>query len=312
VSVARRARPTGADERAVGERRWLWPSFAAPGVVWLILLFLTPLYAVLAVAMGGLDPIFQLAVPVWNPAQWDPGVFGDVARELVTGSLRDTMLRTIGYVFVASLVSLVIGYPIAYFVSRHAGRRKILYLGLILAPFWIPYLMRMLAWVNLLDTAGWINDILTFTGIVGEPINWLGGRSETVILGLVYGYAPFLILPLFAALDRIDKSVIEAARDLGASPFKAFVRVTLPLSKHGILAGVAIIMLPMFGDYYTPELLSGSPRTRMIGNEIQLNLQNGPTEPFGAALTAVLMSVVGLLMIYYLVSVARAQKEVRR
>jgi ABC-type spermidine/putrescine transport system permease subunit I len=299
-------------ERHIGERGWLWSALAGPGVLWLVLLFLTPLYAVLAVAMGGLHPIFSIAVPVWNPALWDPGIFADVLRDLFLGPLRETLVRTFAYVGTASFLCLIIGYPVAYFVARHAGRRKVAYLVLILTPFWIPYLMRMLAWVNLLDTEGYVNDILRLTGVIAEPRNWLGGKHETVILGLVYGYIPYFILPLFAALDRIDQQVIEAARDLGASPVKAFFRVTLPLSKQGILAGMAIIMLPMFGDYYTPGLMSGSPRTRMIGNQIELTLQNGPTQSYGAALTTVLMVLVALLMVYYLFSVARAQREADR
>jgi spermidine/putrescine transport system permease protein len=132
-----------------------------------------------------------------------------------------------------------------------------------------------------------------------------------VILGLVYGYIPFFILPLFAALDRIDKSVLEAARDLGASPFRTFVHVTLPLSRQGILAGLVIIMLPMFGDYYTPDLMSGSPKTGMIGNEIYLFINSGIGETRGAALTLVLMLFVAVLMLYYLFNIARASREER-
>jgi len=140
---------------------------------------------------------------------------------------------------------------------------------------------------------------------------WLSGRHDTVIMGLVYGYVPYLILPLFAALDRIDPSLIEAARDLGASPIRAFRRVTLPLSKQGILAGLVIIMLPMFGDYYTPNLLSGRTSTYMIGNQIELLVRTGVGKSKGAALTLVLMSVVALLMLYYLINVMRAQREAR-
>jgi ABC-type spermidine/putrescine transport system permease subunit I len=130
-------------------------------------------------------------------------------------------------------------------------------------------------------------------------------------MGLVYGYVPFLILPLFAALDRIDQSTIQAARDLGASPFRAFLHVTLPLSKQGILAGLVIIMLPMFGDYYTNTLLSRSPRTRMVGNEIELFVNSNSGEARGATITVLLMALVGILMAYYLISVARATREAR-
>jgi spermidine/putrescine transport system permease protein len=197
-------------------------------------------------------------------------------------------------------------------VARRAGRWKILLLVLILAPFWINYIMRMFAWQNLLEVDGYVNDILMGVGILDEPRNWLAGHPETVILGLVYGYIPYFILPLFAALDRIDASLLEAARDLGASPFWTFVRVTLPLSKQGILAGLVIIMLPMFGDYYTPDLMGFSRAPiRMIGNEIYTRLHHGISEPEGAALTMLLMVFVGILMVYYLVSVSRAQREAR-
>jgi ABC-type spermidine/putrescine transport system permease subunit I len=276
----------------------------------LILLFLTPFYAILSVAMGRLDPIFHFARPVWNPIAWNPDVFGQVLGEVFGGQLGEILLRTIVFVLVAGALCLVVGYPVAYYVARRAGRWKILLLVLILAPFWINYIMRMFAWQSLLETDGYVNDILTFVGLLDEPRNWLAGNPETVVLGLVYGYIPYFILPLFAALDRIDRSVLEAARDLGASPFWTFVKVTLPLSKQGVLAGLVIIALPMFGDYYTPELMGFSRAPiRMIGNEIQTRLQHGISEPEGATLTLILMTFVALLMLYYLISVFRAQRE---
>jgi ABC-type spermidine/putrescine transport system permease subunit I len=301
-----------ADERgAVGEGRWLWPGFALPGVVWLIILFVTPLYAIMAMAMGTSDPVFGDTLPVWNPLRWDFATFGDVLGELFTGQLGVVFLRTLVYVFVAAGLSLLIGYPVAYYIARHAGRYRVLLLLLIIAPFWINYLMRMLAWVNLLSTDGYVNRILMFVGVLDAPREWLVGKPETVVLGLVYGYVPFLILPLFAALDRIDQRVIEAARDLGASPAQAFFRVTLPLSYQGMLAGCVIIMLPMFGDYYTATLLSGSPKTNMIAKLIEQNINASAGGNTGAALTVVLMVFVGLLMTYYLFSVARATREAR-
>jgi spermidine/putrescine transport system permease protein len=211
---------------------------------------------------------------------------------------------------IACVICVVVGYPVAYFVARRVEHRKGLWLMGLLAPFWVNYLMRMLAWVNLLSPDGLVNRMLGAFG--AAPQDWLGGRHSTVILGLVYGYLPFFILPLYAALDRIDRQVLEAARDLGASPREAFWRVTLPLSKQGILAGLVIVMLPMFGDYYTPNLLSGSPRTRMIGNQIdqfvnQTTSQGGE----GAALTIVLMVAVAILMLYYLFNIARVTEQAR-
>ena len=303
--------PDDGGRRAVGEKRWLWPSLAAPGVIWLVLLFLVPLYAVLAVAMGAPDPIFGGALPAWNPLAWDPAEFGTIFGEIFGGQLGVVFLRTLVYVAVATFLSLLIGYPVAYYVSRHAGRWRVPLLMLIIAPFWINYLMRMLAWVNLLSTDGYVNQVLMFVGILDAPREWLVGKHSTVILGLVYGYVPFLILPLFAALDRIDPRVIEAARDLGASPARAFFGVTLPLSSQGILAGCVIVMLPMFGDYYTATLLSGSPKTNMVGKLIEQDILSGAGSGRGAALTVVLMMFVGILMTYYLYSVARASREAR-
>ena len=299
----------GATEyQAVGQKRWVWPAFAAPGVVWLLLLFLVPFYAVFAIAMGQTDPIFNRAQPEWNPIYWDPAAFGRVLEDLFAGQLGRVALRTIAYVFIASLICLVLGYPVAYFVSRRSGRWRGLWLLLILAPFWINYLMRMMAWVNLLSPGAQMDQAFFLFGL--DPPSWLAGHHFVVILGLVYGYIPFLILPLFGSLDRIDEATLEAARDLGASPSRTFWRVTLPLSKQGILAGLVIIMLPMFGDYYTQNLVSGSPRTRMLGNAIdgfinQTSSQGG----VGAALTVVLMVFVAGLMAYYLITVTRATRE---
>lgn len=299
-----------AETQAVGQSRWIWPAFATPGVTWLVLLFLVPFYGVLAVAMGGLDPIFLRPVPEWNPLRWDASAFGEVLADLFGGQLGVVAIRTIIYVVIASALSIVIGYPVAYFVARRVQKRKALWLALLLAPFWINYLMRMLAWVNLLSPDGLVNRL--WEGIGLAPQEWLAGQHLTVILGLVYGYIPFFILPLYAALDRIDRQVLEAARDLGASPRGAFWRVTLPLSKQGVLAGVVIIMLPMFGDYYTPNLLSGSPRTRMIGNQIdQFVNQTSSQGGQGAALTLVLMALVAVLMLYYLRNIARVTDEAR-
>jgi putrescine transport system permease protein len=300
-----------AEYDTVGQRTWVWPGFALPGVAWLALLFLVPFYAIFAIAMGRIDPILLRPVPEWNPFYWDPSVFAGVLGDLFGGRIGVVAMRTIAYVFVASALCVLIGYPVAYFVSRRAGRWRWLWLMLILAPFWINYLMRMMSWVNLLSPDGQANQFLGLFGVTSYP-EWLSGQHFVVVLGLVYGYIPFFILPLFAALDRIDDATLEAARDLGASNTQTFWRVTWPLSRNGVLGGLVIIMLPMFGDYYTPTLLSGSPRTRMIGNTIdQFINQTTSQSAIGAALTIVLMVFVAGLMAYYLITINRATKEAR-
>ncbi len=290
--------------------RWLWRGFALPGIVWLVLLFVVPFYAVLCVAMGSVDPILQQPVPAWNPADWNVGWINEtLQRFLPGGELWGVAVRTVVYVAISLALCLLIGYPVAYYISRHARRTKSLLLILLILPFWISYLMRMLAWVNLLAPDGYVNRFLIFTHVLSQPYGWLDGQSSTVILALVYGYIPYLILPLYAALDRIDRSVLEAARDLGASPARAFFRVTLPLSKTGVLGGAVLIALPMFGDYYTPNIVSGAPSTSMVGNQIDLYFHGGPQPTIGAAITILLSVFLTVLMAYYMWSIHRASRE---
>ncbi len=300
-------RRLGADTS--GDR--FWAGLALPGVVWLCIFFLLPFYVILCVALGSVDPIFQTPSPEWNPLNWNTSAFEFVFEGLFTSgaAFQTVFVRTFVYVVAATALSLLIAYPVAYYVARYGGRWKGLLLIGLIAPFFISYLMRMLAWINLLQDDGWVNDVLVWLGILDAPRNWLDGRASSVILGLVYGYVPFMILPLYAFLDRIDRSLLEAARDLGASPFQAFRMVTLPLSMPAILAGIVIIALPMFGDYYTPDLLSGAPQTSLIGNQINLYIRGGQQIPVGAALVVVLMLFLLVLMGYYIYATARAGRK---
>jgi ABC-type spermidine/putrescine transport system permease subunit I len=292
--------------------RWLWQGFSLPGIVWLILLFIVPFYAVTAVAFGSVDPTLFTPIPIWNPLEWNAGWVGDALTRLEPGNdLWGVFVRTCEYVGVSLVLSLAIGYPVAYYIARHASRTKSLLLILLILPLWISYLMRMLAWVNLLAPDGYVNRFLEYTHVINAPYGWLDGRSITVILALVYGYIPYLILPLYASLDRIDKSLMEAARDLGASPLRTFMHVTLPLSKTGILGGAVLIALPMFGDYYTPNIVSGAPTTSMLGNQIDLYFHFTSQPTVGAALTLLLSAFLVILMAYYMVTVARATREQR-
>jgi putrescine transport system permease protein len=300
--------------------RWLWPLFALPGVAWLAILFLLPFYAVVGVAFGSVDPILLTAVPAWNPLQWNTGWMAHVLNELVPGGVYWTvMLRTTEYVGFSLAGCMLIGYPVAYYIARHASRTKSLLLILLILPFWISYLMRMLAWVNLLAPDGYATRALSFTHVsdalqrlhvINDPNNYLSGQSFTVILALIYGYIPYFILPLYASLDRIDRSHLEAARDLGASPFRAFLHVTLPLSKTGLLGGAVLIVLPMFGDYYTPNIVSSAPTTSMIGNQIDLYFHGGPQPTIGAAITILLSAFLVVLMGYYMWTIHRASREI--
>jgi spermidine/putrescine transport system permease protein len=282
-----------------------WVALAAPGVLWLAILFIVPFYAVLSIAMGKLDQLIANPIAVWNPFDWSSSAVIDVWRDIFGSNsfAGPILLRTIVYTAIASLLCLLIGYPAAYFVARFSGRRKGLFLVLLIAPFWISYMMRMLAWIDLLSTGGYVNKALGWVGI--SPVNWLSGNAVTVVLGLVYGYIPYLIMVLYAGLDRIDGALLEAGRDLGLGRTRTFWRVTLPLSRQAILTGLLITVLPMLGDYYTNQMLSGSASTSMIGNLIQGQLGTPGLESQGAVLSLMLLVVLLIPMIYYVIATNR-------
>jgi spermidine/putrescine transport system permease protein len=296
--------------------RRIWALLTLPGVAWLGVFFLFAFYAVVAVGLGNITELYQ-PVPHWNPIDWNVGYLWQAIEDVVPGGRTwDVFVRTIVYVVIALILSLAVGYPVAYYTSRHGGRWRVLILVLLVLPFWISYLMRMFAWTNLLDSGGYVArflGVISFDGLLRtlgllDGTNWLGGQHITVIMALVYGYVPYLILPLYASLDRIDQRLIEAARDLGAPPLSAFWRVIVPLSKTGVMAGVVLIALPMFGDYYTPDLMSGSPRTSMLGNAINGYVQGGPDKSLGASLTLLLAAFLLVFMLYYLRVLRRDQE----
>jgi len=296
----RRRRRDASDQRTgVWYPRWYWPSFVAPGAIWLALMFVLPFYVVFAVAFGSVDKVFRLPVPYYAPWWWSFGTFNQTLTKFYEYPhiYQDPLIRTFEYVIAASVICLVLGYAVAYYTARYATRYKVLILILLVSPFWISYLMRIYAWQGLLDAGGPINKLLQPVGF-GDT-RFLEGKPVTVILGLVYGYIPFMILPIYASLDRIQESLLEAGRDLGGSGASTFWRVTLPLSRPAILAGIVIVTLPMFGDYYTNDLL-GTTKTSMFGNLIaqQREASGGSTQ--AASLVLILSVIVLLPMLYYL------------
>ena len=247
-----------------------WGLLALPGMAWLAAFFLVAFYAIVAVGLGNITDVYE-PVPHWNPLDWNVGYMLQALEDVVPGGRTwDVFVRTLLYVGLAVVLSLAIGYPVAYYVSRHAhgphegraaGPAGRAVLDLVPdADVRLDEPARLAAATRRrCSNALSIDALFRAVGLL-DGDDWLGGQPIAVILGLVYGYVPYLILPLYASLDRIDQRLIEAARDLGASPAQAFRRVVLPLSKAGTLGGIVLIALPMFGDYYTPDLMSGSPR----------------------------------------------------
>lgn len=301
-----------AERGPVRGTRWLWPLLALPGTVWLALLLVAPMYVVVAILFGGVDPILRQPVPVWNPADWDTAQLRYVWDHVVgpDAFFRPALVRTVVYVGIASLLCLLIAYPVAYYTARFAGRWKGPLLFALIAPFWISYMMRMLAWVNLLQADGLVNRTLGAGGLFDVHVNWLNGRPSVVVLGLVYGYVPYMILPLFAGLDRLPQATLEAARDLGASRWETFRRVTWPLSRPAVVVSLLVTTLPMLGDYFTNDLLSGSPDTTMVGNLINNSvLTPGQTGQAGAFVLLILL--VSVLPMFLYVRSTRAGAEVQ-
>jgi spermidine/putrescine transport system permease protein len=293
-----------------GSTRLFWAALAAPGIIWLALLFIVPFYAILAIAFGTINQLFGYPVAVWDPLRWSSANFSAAMHDVVGGTafVGPIILRTLVYVAVASLLSLLIAYPAAYFVARFAGRRRGFFLVLLIAPFWISYMMRMLAWIDLLQTGGYVNKVLTSLHLISQPVNWLGGLGPTVVLGLVYGYIPYLILVLYAGLDRIDPALIEAGRDLGLGRVRTFLRVTLPLSRQPILTGMLITVLPMLGDYFTNQLMSGTTGTTMLGNVIDDQLSTPGLQGEGAVFSMLFLLALTVPMIYYVVATSRSSR----
>lgn len=214
----------------------------------------------------------------------------------------EILFRTFALSAITTLICLLLGFPLALFISR-AGARKNLYLQLVMIPFWTSFLVRTYAWMFLLRDTGLINSALLATGILREPLPLLYNHGA-VILGLVYGHLPFAVLPLYATLERMDKSLLEAAADLGARPWESLTRVLIPLCAPAIRAASILVFIPSLGAYLTPDLLGGG-KAVMAGNLIQNQFTTARDWPFGSALSLLLMAAVAAILFLSL----RNQKE---
>jgi putrescine transport system permease protein len=295
----------------MSSRRYLL-ALGLPGLIWVALFVSVALYALVAIAVGSLDPLVLTPVPAWNPLHWSSQWLTQIGTDLKPFSGEDWVVfqRTAIYIAIALVGCIVVGYPVAYYTAICAKRSKGLILALLVAPLLVSYMLRMLAWVGLLAPTGWVNAVLVPLGIVPAQFDWLSGRSVTVVFGLIYGWIPYFIIPLYAALARFDTRYLEASRDLGAGGLQTFLHVTLPISKQGILAGTVIVALPMFGDFFTNGLLSGVSSTAMVGTLINTYAQSQTEQALAAAAAVWLTVFLAILLIPYLRSSARATREV--
>ena len=197
---------------------------------------------------------------------------------------------------IVTICTVILAYPIAYYVAMFGGKAKSLLLLLITIPFWTSYLIRIFLWKVILGYNGVINGSLMGMGIIEEPLTFILYNANAVVLTLAHAWAPFAILPIYVSLTKIDKSLLEAARDLGDNAFQRFIRVTLPLSIPGVIAATLVVFIPTVGDYVTPKLLGGTDGL-MIANMIQVQFGKANNAPLGSALAIISMFTVGLISI---------------
>ncbi|MCX7645823.1 MAG: ABC transporter permease [Rhodobacteraceae bacterium] len=272
-------------------------SEAASG---LLLISPTALYALLMLAVPlAAILLYSVLTDGYLTVEWTP-TLANYAEAWGDPLYRQVMLRSLFVSATVTLVTVLLAYPVAYYVSFHVSpSRKSLWLFLITIPFWTSYLIRVFLWKVILGFNGVVNSSLMTLGIIDEPLTFILYNVNAVVITLAHAYAPFAILPIFVALEKIDRSLLEASQDLGESRLLTFWRVTLPLSMPGVVAAVLIVFIPTIGDYVTPQLVGG-PEGRMISNAIQLQYLRLDNYPLGSALAVSAMAIVTAVSLVFL------------
>ena len=271
-------------QRRPAARAW---SLLGPGMLWLVLFFLVPLLIMAAYSLmprgtyGGVQPGFTL----------------QHYRRFFDPLYLAILQRTVVWSLVCTAVCLLLGYPVAYLVAR-AGRWRAALLFLVVLPFWTSFLVRTFAMIFLLRDSGLVNTLLLRLGLIDAPLTLLY-TPFAVLLGLVYGFLPFMILPIYASLEKLDPTLLEAAETLGATPLAGFRRITLPLSLPGVVAGCFLVFIPAMGSFLTSDLLGGAKQL-MIGNLIQNQFGAARNWPFGSAASFVVTALVLVAVSVYL------------
>jgi len=260
--------------------------------VWLLVLFLVPFLIVLKISLSDT----ALARPPYMPHfDWAKGIWAFLSQLdfdnfvfLTTDDLYwKAYLSSLQIAFVSTALTLLIGYPIAYGMARAPDEWRPTLMMLVILPFWTSFLIRVYAWMSILSKEGFLNQLLLWTGIITEPLIILN-TNTAVYIGIVYTYLPFMILPVYAALDRMDVSLIEAAEDLGCSRLTAFWLITIPMSRNGIIAGCFLVFIPAMGEFVIPSLLGGS-HTLMIGKVLWEEFFSNRDWPVASAVAVVLL-----------------------
>ena len=269
-------------------------ALISPSLAWLVLFFLAPMTVMAGLSlrpdMSGMQGgLFRLN---WTPTlkHFQNIILGDIYVPLLGLSILVALA--------VAAAATVLAYPLAYFLVFRAGKSASLLLTLAILPFWTSYLLRVIAWKTILGSSGLVNNLLVYLGLVDAPVNLLLYSRLAVVITLIYVWLPFVALPIYAALQRIDRALLEAAAILGAPPWVTFLRVTFPLSLPGVIAGFFMVFIPTVGEYITPMLVGGS-RGSLYGNIIELYFGDGINWPLGSALSVVMLAGIMLLAWFF-------------
>lgn len=289
-----------ANNRMDGRRQWLRWAVLGP-YAWLLLFFLAPFFIILKISLA--DPIVALppftAMFDWTAAGWNKvqASFDNYLFLFEDPYYVTIYLNSVKMAAISAVLCLLLGYPMAYFITRQSPRMRSMLLLAVILPFWISFLLRVYAWIGLLNTHGVINQALMWLGLIDQPLSLIY-NDFAVYLGIVYSYLPFMILPLYANLEKLDTDLEEAAADLGAKRWQVFVDVTLPLSLPGIIAGSLLVFIPAIGEFIIPALL-GSSDTLMIGRALWDEFFINRDWPVASAVSVVLLLILVLPMMWF-------------
>ena len=283
-----------------GRRQWLRAALSVP-YLWLLLFFLAPFAIILKisladpiVALPPFTPMFDWAAEGWERIQLTLDNYLFLVQDRYYAVIY---LNSIKLAAISTLLCLLLGYPMAYFIARQPARwRNLLLLGIVL-PFWISFLLRVYAWIGLLNTNGVINQVLQWLGLIDQPLQLIY-NDFAVYLGIVYSYLPFMILPLYANLEKLDRDLEDAASDLGARRWQVFRDVTLPLSMPGVIAGCLLVFIPAIGEFIIPALLGGSD-TLMIGRALWDEFFINRDWPVASAVSVILLLILVVPMMWF-------------
>jgi putrescine transport system permease protein len=293
-------------------RHWLVRVAILAPYAWLAAFFLLPFLIVVKISLSQTTLAQPPYLPLFDPAAGFEGVkafLGALSRENYATIFTDSLYvwsygKSLIVAAVSTAILLMVGYPVAYALARAPRQWQGVLVLLVVLPFWTSFLIRVYAWVNILQRDGLLNRALEAFGLIDQPVTWLATDSA-VYIGIVYSYFPFMVLPLYAALERMDRTLLEAAADLGCPPWRAFLTVTVPLSLPGIVAGSLLCFIPITGEFVIPDLL-GSSSTSMIGQTLWLEFFGNRDWPVSSALAVVLLVILLTPILIYRQREARA------